>query len=61
MPKEAERAAGALSRKVLTLGRDIAFLGNIKNLAKRRLMDDLLPICRRLGTIRTMIHIQVPE
>ncbi len=58
--KEAERAAGDY-KKVLTLGRDIAFLGNIKNLADRRLMDALLPIYRGLGTIRTTIHIQVPE
>jgi hypothetical protein len=28
MPYRAERAAGALSRKVLTLSRDIAFLSN---------------------------------
>jgi hypothetical protein len=61
MPYRAERAAGALSRKVLTLSRDIAFLSNPGIWRIDGSMDDWLAIYRRIGTIRTMIHIQVSE
>ena len=50
--RTAERAAGLLGKRVLTLSRDMAFLGNVLGKPLWDKHDLLKSIYRRLGTIR---------
>jgi hypothetical protein len=52
-----ERAAADLCIEVLTLSRDMAFLGHFR----KSKQDWLKSIYRHLGTIRNLFHIQACE
>jgi len=62
VPSVTERAAGELCKKLLTLSRDMAFLGGFKKrdfvYAKKRLPAAIYGL---LGTIRGRFHIKVSE